>query len=57
MSLTENITSVKDENESVSTDRKIFSIKVVSKSNRYSHAFVTNFTFIIFSSDMYNLLR
>ena len=68
---TENITSVKDGNDIISygitnsrDSRRVFQLmerysvlKVVSKSNRYSHALITNFVFIIFSFDMYNLLR
>ena len=68
---TENITSVKDGNDIISygitnsrDSRTVFQLmerysvlKVVSKSNRYSHALITNFVFIIFSFDMYNLLR
>ena len=71
MLLTENITSIKDENGIISygitnsrDSRRVFQLmerysvlKVVSKSNRYSHALITNFVFIIFSFDMYNLLR
>ena len=68
---TENITSVKDGNDIISygitnsrDSRRVFQLmerysvlKVVSKSNRYSHALITNFFFIIFPFDMYNLLR
>ena len=68
---TENITSVKDGNDIISygitnsrDSRRVFQLmerysvlKVVSKSNRYIHALITNFVFIIFSFDMYNLLR
>ena len=67
---TENITSVKDGNDIISygitnsrDSRKVFQLmerysvlKVVSKSNRHSHGFITNFVFIIFPFDMYNLL-
>ena len=67
----ENITSVKDGNDIISygitnsrDSRRVFQLmerysvlKVVSKSNRYSHALITNFVFIIFPFDMYNLLR
>ena len=68
---TENITSVKDGNDIISygitnsrDSRRVFQLmerysvlKVVSKTNRYSHALITNFFFIIFPFDMYNLLR